>query len=123
MKRSSADIVADPFHERMPPASRTRLTLLGGSFEFECASAELRRLVDWAYASLPAHKLGVRMPRLRITLAHAPHVDGQGPAAPRPIELLAGAGMLCGTTSVADFTVISPDYQSALVVVSRAMLR
>jgi hypothetical protein len=31
--------------------------------------------------------------------------------------------MLCGTTSSSDFAVVSPDYRSALIVISRGMLR
>lgn len=123
MRRNVTDIIADPFHERVAPASRTRMTFLGVRFEFECASAELRHLVDWAYAGLPAHKLGATMPRFHIKVAHAPQTDARSRAAPRPIDLLAGAGMLCGTTSIADFTVIAPDYKGALVVASRSMLR
>ncbi len=37
--------------------------------------------------------------------------------------MLSGAGLLCGTTGSSDFAVMSSDYRSALVVVSRDMLK
>jgi hypothetical protein len=121
-KAAPTDIPADPFHERVPPASRTRMHLLGGQFEFECDSPELRRLVDWAYAGLPRHKLSAAAPRIRVRLALAPRARPRTPVAPPRIETLGGAGMLCGTTSSSDFAVVSSDHRSALVVVSREML-
>ena len=122
-KAAPPDIPPDPFHERLSPASRTRMHLLGGEFEFECGSAELRRLVDWAYADLPRHKLSAVAPRIRVRVALAPRVRARSRLAPPRIETLGGAGMLCGTTSSSDFAVLSPDYRSALVVISREMLR
>jgi hypothetical protein len=117
------EIPADPFHERAPPASRARMQLLGGRFEFECGSSELRRLVDWAYAGLPRHKLSAVAPRIRVRLALAPRARPRSRAAPPRVETLSGAGLLCGTTSSSDFAVLSPEHRSALVVVSREMLR
>jgi hypothetical protein len=117
------DISADPFHERALPVSRTRMHLLGGAFEFECGSSELRRLVDWAYADLPRHKLSEVPPRIRVRVALAPRARKRPEDDPPRIETLSGAGLLCGTTSSSDFAVVSGDYRSALVVVSRDMLR
>jgi len=122
-KTAPPEIPADPFHERVPPASRARMQLLGGSFEFECGSPELRRLVDWAYAGLPRHKLSAVAPRLRVKLALAPHARPRSRIAPPRVETLSGAGLLCGTTSDSDFAVLSPEHRSALIVVSRDMLR
>jgi hypothetical protein len=122
-KAAPPDIPPDPFHERVPPASRARMHLLGGEFEFECDSASLHRLVDWAYADLPRHKLSAVAPRIRVRVALAPRARPKSRVAPPRIETLGGAGMLCGTTSASDFAVLSPDYRSALVVISRDMLR
>jgi hypothetical protein len=122
-KAAPPEIPADPFHERVPPAFRVRIQLLGARFEFECDSAELRDLVDWAYAGLPRHKLSPVAPRIRVRVALAPPARAASSDAPSRIETLGGAGMLCGTTSSSDFAVLSPDYRSALVVVSREMLR
>jgi len=122
-KAGPPDISADPFHEQAPPVSRTRMQLLGGAFEFECGSPKLRRLVDWAYAGLPRHKLSEAPPRILVRVALAPRAGRRAQADPPRIEMLSGAGLLCGTTSSSDFAVLSSDHRSALVVVSRDMLR
>jgi hypothetical protein len=122
-KAGPPDISADPFHEQALPVSRKRMQLLGGAFEFEFGSSELRRLVDWAYADLPRHKLSEVPPRIRVRLTLAPRFRRRAQADPPRIEMLSGAGLLCGTTSSSDFAVLSSDHRSALVVVSRDMLR
>jgi hypothetical protein len=122
-KAGPPDISADPFHERTRVASRTRIHLLGGAFDFECGSSELRRLVDWAYAGLPRHKLSDVPPRIRVRVALAPRDRPRPRIDPPRIEMLSGAGLLCGTTSTADFAVLSSDHRSALIVVSRDLLR
>jgi hypothetical protein len=122
-KAGPTDISADPFHEQAPPASRARMQLLGAAFEFECESAGLRRLVDGAYAGLPRHKLSEVPPRIRVRVALAPRARRRAQADPPHIEMLSGAGLLCGTTSTSSFAVLSGDHRSALVVVSRDMLR
>jgi hypothetical protein len=122
-KAGPPDTAADPFHEQTPPISRARMHLLGGAFEFECGSSGLRRLVDWAYAGLPQHTLTKSPPRIRVRVAPAPRVRRHGPTDPAHIEMLSGAGLLCGTTSSSDFAVLSGDQRSALVVVSRDRLR
>jgi len=117
------DITSDPFRERRPPVSRVRLPLLGGRFEFECESARLRRLVDWAYAGLPAHRLPKRSVAFRIRVALAPrHGRAHRLDAPR-IDMLSGAGLLCGTTGDSDFAVVAPEERSALVTLSPRLLR
>jgi hypothetical protein len=122
-KAGPPDVSADPFHERALSVSRTRMHLLGAAFEFECGSPELRRLVDWAYAGLPRHKLTEVPPRIRISVAPAPPARRRAQAEPPRIEMISGAGLLCGTTSSSDFAVLSSDHRSALVVVSRDMRR
>lgn len=122
-KAGPTDISADPFHEQVIPVSRTRKQLLGSAFEFECENSKLRRLVDWAFADLPRHRLCQVPPRIRVRLALAPRARREAPADPPRIEMLSGAGLLCGTTSASDFAVLSGDHRSALVVVSRNMLR
>jgi hypothetical protein len=99
------------------------MRLLGSEFAFECDSAAVHRLVGWAYANLPRHKLSAVAPRIRVRIALAPHARPVSRTAPARIETLGGAGMLCGTTSSSDFAVVSSDYRSALVVISRKMLR
>lgn len=116
-------MTADPFRERVPPAARARARLLGGVFEFECESVGLRRLVDWAYAGLPRHRLDRAAPRLRVRLALAPRPRRQPRPDPPRIETLSGAGLLCATTSASSLALVSPEQRAALVVVSREMLR
>ena len=122
-KAGPPDVSADPFHEQTPPVSRARMHLLGAAFEFECGNAELRRLVDWAYAGLPQHKLSKAPPRIRVSIEPAPRARRRAQADPEPIEMLSGAGMLCGTSSSSDFAVLCGDYRSGLIVVSRDRLR
>src|SRR6202041_4031327 len=122
-KAGPPDVSADPFHEQTPPVSRARMHLLGAAFEFECGSAELRRLVDWAYAGLPQHKLSKAPPRIRVSVAPAPRARRRAQADPAHIEMLSGAGLLCGTSSSSDFAVLSAEQRSALVVVSRDRLK
>jgi hypothetical protein len=122
-KAGPPDVLPDPFQERARPASRTRMQLLGGAFEFECGSSELQRLVEWAYADLPRHKLSAVAPRIRVIVAMAPRGGPRTQPDPPRIAMLSGAGLLCGTTSSSDFAVVSADYRSALIVISRDMLR
>ena len=81
-KAGPPDISSDPFHEQALPVSRTRMQLLGGAFEFECESSELRRLVDWAYAGLPRHHLQAPPPRLRVRLLLRPREQARRRAEP-----------------------------------------
>ena len=117
------EIAADPFHERSTQVSRTRMQLLGGAFEFECGSVQLRQLVDWAYGGLPRHVLREPAPRIRIRLLHAPPDRPRRRDEPRRVGMLSGPELLCGATSEADFAVIAAEQRAALVVVSREMLR
>jgi len=122
VQRVKAEIPPDPFQERRVVSLRRRMRLLGGDFSFECGNLELARLVDQAYQGLPAHKLPGVTPRFRISLALAPRELPQLRGDPPRIEMLSGAGFLCGTAGISSFAAISPDSRSALVVVSREML-
>ncbi len=122
-KAGPPDVSADPFHEQAQPVSRARMHLLGGAFEFECGSPGLRRLVDWAYAGLPQHKLAKAPPRICVRVTPAPRARRRAMGDPAPIEMLSGAGLLCGTTTFSDFAVLSSDQRSGLVIVSRDRLR
>lgn len=113
---------ADPFREQLRlPSFGTRL--LGGRFEFETDSAELRRLVESAYARVPEHRVSSRAPHFRVRL-RLDEIDTRKRYrdAP-PVELLAGGRVLAGTTPRASFAVMAPDCHSAIVNVSRDLLR
>lgn len=122
-KPSPPDIATDPFGERSPPVSRTRVRVLGGTFEFQCESASLQRLVDSAFAGLPPLRLPGEGKDFRVRLALAPSARRTRlPDAPH-IDMLTGAGFLCASTSHSDFAVVSPEQRAALVVLSPRMLR
>lgn len=117
------DIAADPFRERGAKLLRLPLHLLGGRFEFQTTSRELMRLVRWAYADLPAHRMSAAVPRCAIRL-----VLGEGAATvcagePAPLAMLSGPGLLCGASPAASATVVSAEQRAGLVVVGRDMLR
>jgi hypothetical protein len=115
----------DPFGERRRAAFRIRMRLLGGLFVFETDSARLLRIVRLAYARLPPHRLARAAPRFCVKLVLAP----PGRAIPRRrgeppvVRPLSGAGMLCGAMGRASFVALSAAERSALIVVSRDMLR
>jgi hypothetical protein len=119
------DLFADPFEERSPVIARENFQLLGGRFEFESNSPQLLRLVDSAYAGLPRHRLSTAAPRLRVRLLLS------APEQPRPrrssepprLAMLSGPGYLGGATNSSNFVVLSPSERTALVVLSRQMLR
>jgi energy-coupling factor transporter ATP-binding protein EcfA2 len=118
----------DPFGERRRAAWSVRLQLLGGRFEFETDSRALLRIVHSAYARLPAHRLTAVAPRFRVRLVLGPAAPAGAAAAmhaadPSPVWPLSGGGMLCGALQSATFAALNPEQGSALIVVSRDMLR
>jgi hypothetical protein len=123
MKRRKPDVAADPFEESTRPVARRALQLLGARFEFESNHRALLRLVDHAYANLPAHRLTRTTPRIvvRLRLTRPEHSRSRGE--PALIQTLSGAGLLCGATGRSDCALISPEERAALIVVSPDMLR
>jgi hypothetical protein len=117
--RSRDELSADPFGELGVPSIARRIGVLGGEFEFETECPELAQLVEWAYAGLPAHRLGRRAPRFRLRLSLAPTATAGIPR----IVTLCGAGLLCGATAASTFAAISPGEHAAHIVVARGMMR
>jgi hypothetical protein len=122
-KPRPTDIATDPFRERLSGVSRVRLHVLGGTFEFQCETPRLRRLVDAAFAGLPPHRLPGKGARFRIRLALAPRARARSRGDAPRIDTLSGAGLLCGTTSDSDLAVVSPAERAALVTLSPRLLR
>lgn len=122
-KITEPDISADPFQERGSRPTRGRMRLLGCDFEFESDSPELHKIVTWAYASLPRHKLSADVPRVRVKLMRAPRGRKASQGEIPRIEMVSGADFLGATTSASDFVVLSPAQRTALIVVSPDMLR
>src|ERR1700688_1105830 len=119
------DLLADPFAEGSQLIVHERFQLLGGRFQFESDSPQLLRLVDSAYLGLPPHRLSTVAPRLRVRLLlNAPeHPRPRRGSEPPPLSMLSGAGYLGGATNSSSFVLLSPSERTALVVLSRQMLR
>src|SRR5579885_3318836 len=117
------DISADPFRERRRGVRRATLQLLGARFVFESESAELMRLVDWAYAGLPRHTLSARVPRLAVRLVLGGDAGARESDEPAPLAMSSGVGFLCGASPKTSMTAVYPSAGAALVVVERELLR
>jgi hypothetical protein len=119
------DLFADPFEERSRGIAHEYFQLLGGRFRFESNSPQLLRLVDSAYLDLPRHRLSSVVPRLRVRLLlcarEQPRTSRR--SEPPPLSMLSGPGSLGGATDSSNFVVLSPSERTALVVLSREMLR
>jgi hypothetical protein len=126
-RRIIADIEADPFGEQSAAFERRVLQIMGGRFEFESNSEELLRLVDEAYNGLPPHRFVAQPPRFRIRLILAQAGSRTAKTAPYlrapSIPMLHGAGFLGSATDSSTFVVLSPAERSALIFVSREMLK
>lgn len=121
--RKFAEPTADPFAERRRPALRRRLRLLGGDFQFETDSPELLRIIEQAYAGLPPQSFRSRAPRLRVRLVLTPAASRGARAEPAFVRPLAAPGLLCGALDGSGLAAIAPAARSALITVSRSMLR
>jgi hypothetical protein len=119
------DLFADPFGERSPPIHRRHFQILGARFRFESNSPQLIRLVDSAYAGLPAHRLPTEVTRLTVRLALGSELSARSRrrAEPPPLDMFSGPGMLGCAVNTSSFTVISPQGRSGLVVISPLMLQ
>ena len=117
------DIAADPFRERGARLLRLPLHLLGGRFEFQTGSRELMRLVRWAYANLPAHRISAVVPRCAIRLVLGVGAAARAPDEPAELAMLSGPGLLCGASPSASMAIISAHQRAGLVLLERDMLR
>ncbi len=123
--RPATTIAADPFREHAAPHPQRRIRLLGCDFEFETQGRVLAGLLEHAYAGLPSHGLEAHAPLLKLSLLITPTARARatGGRGPPPIATLSGAGLLCGSTDRSTFAAISPADGSALIMVSRDVLR
>jgi hypothetical protein len=117
------DAASDPFAERSACTLRTRAHVLGGIFEFESNNPRLLHLADVAYGKLPAHTFSAEPPHFRVRLLVSREEGAAIDDEPPRMRLHSGAGLLCGTMDSANFAIVSPRDRTALVVVSRNMLR
>ncbi len=121
--RPAVDPITDPFGERSAVRHHRSLHLLGAPIRFESDSAQLLRLVDQAFAGLPRHRLGTGTPRLRVRLQLTRREQRRSGPEPPPLKTFSGPAVLCGAIDESNMAVISPAQGSALVVISRDMLR
>ena len=121
--RKFAEPTADPFAERRRPALCRRLRLLGGDFQFETDSPELLRIIEQAYAGLPPQSFRHRRRGLRVRLVLTPAAPRGARAEPAFVRPLAAPGLLCGALDGSGLAAIAPGARSALITVSRYMLR
>jgi hypothetical protein len=119
------DLFADPFGERSKILARQHFQLLGARIQFESNSPRLLRLVDSTYLGLPPHRLSAAAPRLtvRLMLSPAEQPRGRRRSEPAPLSMLSGPGHLVGATDSSNFVVLSPQTRTALVALSRQMLK
>jgi len=113
---------ADPFRERRTRRHVACKQILGGRFRFESDSAELLRLVESAYGSLPPQSLPGMSPDFLVELSLVTCGHHRRATEPPPVRTHGGAGLLCGTIDASNYLVVSPQQRRALVVVSQDML-
>ena len=115
----------DPFGEHRPPAYRERFQVLGGDFNFGIDSARLRALVRTAYSGLPPHQFRTPVPQfwVRLLVSQAGRARRAQKSEPPPMKPLAGGGFLAGVVGRATFVSVSPEQRTAMIVISRDMLR
>jgi hypothetical protein len=120
----SADPHPDPFVEHALPPTRVSRQLLGGRFHFASASAELLRLVHWAYADLPPHAFSAHPPtfNIHLVLTGAPARGAPRDLPPEP-TFLGGSGLLSAVIGSSSCVALSPEHGTALVAVSPESLR
>ena len=130
--RAHDDIATDPFRERPDGLLRIHRQVLGGAFEFASESAELMRLVRWAYDGLPRHRLSAAPPRMAVRLVLGGGVKAgrrprnarpRGLSEPGPFAMLSAPGLLCGAGGGSTLAVMSAEQRSALIVIARDLLR
>jgi len=97
--------------------------VLGAALRVECDRALLLKVVDAAFAGLPHHKLFRTTPTLTVKVRLDPSCTLGRVAAPPPLRFHAAAGLICATADAANYVIVAPLQRSALVVISRDMLR
>jgi hypothetical protein len=113
---------ADPFQERVLDSLGEQLQLFGSLFQFDSDSRELMQLVLAAYLGLPQHKL-LPSERCQIRLRLISRAHPTTSSEPPPMRMHSGPGLLSGMMDAENFVLLAPNEHTALVVVSKDMLR
>ena len=119
------DAARDPFGERRGRGWLKTLRVLGCEVRFSCDDKQLFTLVKAAYGGLPAGatrgEAGGRP--FAVEVRRAIDATPMRGAAPPPVRMSAGAGLLCGIVDAANYALIDFTQRRALVSISPAMLR
>jgi hypothetical protein len=119
-----SELESDPFSERAALLKRSGLQLMGGRFDFRSNSGDLLDLVDEAYADLPRHRFAGKSPRFSVMLRlTAPRPRRGTLEQPPALSMMSGTDLIAAGANGADFAVLSPPRRTALISVSRDMLR
>ncbi len=102
---------------------RLRVVALGVELEFASNSRELLTLAKLAFADLPRGSQRVRTSVHRITLQLSEHEGAVHASTPPEPRLSSAGGLFCAVIDASNYAVVVPEQRTALVVVSKAMLR
>jgi hypothetical protein len=119
----SNDPVADPFGELLLYPHRLSCHVLGARCDFRSNSSSLIALAKAAFSRLPRHRLFSTTPRASVTLRLEPGESLGSVREPPPLRTYAGEGLVYGVMDAANHAIVCPAQMSALVVISRGMLR
>lgn len=120
---AALDAASDPFGERPRGQASLCRQIMGGSFRFDSTSTALLDLVEAAYAGLPPHRFPMAAPEFRVELRLLPRRAAPPiAAAPPPVQMQSGAGLICGVMDASNYVVLAPAQRQALVVASEDML-
>lgn len=117
------DLLSDPFEEQPAPSHCLTLHVLGGPVSFASNSRRLLGLVRQAFDGLPPHRLGVGTATLRVRLELKPPRRRARGGEPPPVQLFSGPGFLGGAIDGSNLAIVSPGKRTAVILVSRDMLR
>lgn len=96
---------------------------MGAAFRFESNSTELLNLADAAFARLPRHRIGARVPDVRLRMMLTPVTRSARRSEPPSLALVSGSGLLAAGTSGSSYVALDPNAGRALIAISPAMLR
>jgi hypothetical protein len=118
------ELESDPFSERTAFLKRSGLQIMGGRFDFRSNCGDLLDLVDEAYAGLPRHRFAGESARFSVMLRLTPPRPRRAKRKQPPaLSMMSGTDLMAGAADGVDFAVLSPPRRTALISVSRDMLR
>ncbi|RUL63508.1 serine kinase [Dyella dinghuensis] len=116
-----ADLVADPFFERLGTTRCLSKQILGGRFFFSSQNDALLDLVETTYGGLPGYVLSGDPSEFHVELRLVPRAH-RATRTPPLVQMQSGAGLLCGVMDASNYVVLMPAQRKALIVASEDML-